>query len=155
MRYHTYVAGLFVAGVCALCLAGPAFAAAPAPKHAAPARAAAPGTDEAKEQLDVAARTHLERVIRTLRPSMEHKAIVRQGGAVRVSYMVVDTGSLRTELVSQQTPGSLYVGNVIYVVHEYESIGRSEQEALGGTFRKTKSRRVREFTCYENGRWQL
>ena len=119
------------------------------------AQAAAPSAAEAKEQLDAAARPHLERVIRTLRPSIEHKEVARQGGAVRVRYLVVDTGSLRTELTNQTAPGSLFVGNVIYVVHEYESIGRSEQEALGGTFRKTKSRRVREFTCYENGKWQL
>jgi len=67
----------------------------------------------------------------------------------------VDADRVSTELNSGQDRDSAYVGSVIYVVHEYQCMGATRQEALNGLFQKVKSRRVREITRYADGKWQL
>jgi len=138
----------------------PAWAAA-VPKSAGPTgaskaqNASARMPEEAKAQLDAAARVHLERVTRTLLPNLANKEVTRQGPVFVARYLVVDADRMTTELVNDRIQSSAHLGNVIYVVHEYQCTGATRQEALNGPFQKVKSRRVREFTRYADGKWQF
>ena len=144
--------------VCALCcllaagLADP-IQAADSAKNAAIAAGCAP--EEARMQLDAAARAHMERVARTLRPNEANKEVTRQGSGFVAAYLVADAGQMTAELVGDAARGSACVGSVLYVVHEYRCVGATPQEALNGPFQKVKSRRIRELTHYADGRWRL
>jgi hypothetical protein len=109
-----------------------------------------------KSMLDVTAREHLDRVARALRPSREHVATDKQQDGQFVAwYRVVDISSLRTELLDPKNTDGVYIGNVIYVVHEYSSTGPTGQEAARNEFRKVKSRRIREYAQFVDGAWRL
>ena len=114
-----------------------------------------PTAEEVKIQLDAAARAHLERVERTLRPNQANKEVSNQGKGFVAKYLEVDKDRLSTELADHQVQGFAYVGNLIYVVHEYQCQGATRQEALNGSCQKVKSSRIREFTRYANGKWHL
>ena len=111
--------------------------------------------EKAKIQLDAAARAHLERVSRTLRPNLDNKEVIREETGFVARYLAVDAELMSTELTDSRDQGSAYMGNVIYMVHEYQCTGATMQEALNGSFQKIKSRRIREFTQYAGGKWQL
>jgi hypothetical protein len=118
--------------------------------------ASAPTPAQVKELLDTTARTHLERVARTLRPNREHVATDKQqDGQVVAWYQAVDISSLRTELLDPRNTGGVYIGNVIYVIHEYRSIGPTGQQVPQNEFHKVKSRRIREYAQFVNGAWRL
>jgi len=111
--------------------------------------------EKARLQLDAAARAHLERVSRTLRPNLDNKEVTREETGFVARYLTVDAELMSTELTDSRGQGCAYLGNVIYMVHEYQSTGATMQEALNGSFQKVKSRRIREFTHYAGGKWQL
>jgi hypothetical protein len=120
------------------------------------AQTTVPTPAQVKDLLDTTARTHLERVARTLRPNREHVATDKQQDGQFVAwYRAVDISSLRTELLDPRNTDGVYIGNVIYVIHEYRSIGPTGQQAAQNEFHRVKSRRIREYAQFVNGAWRL
>ena len=111
--------------------------------------------DEARVQLEAAARAHMERVIRTLRPNRADKEVTRHGTAFVARYQEVDAERMSAELINDRAQDGVYVGQVVYVVHEYRCTGATRQQALDGPCQVAKSRRIRELTSYVDGKWQL
>ena len=121
---------------------------------AAPARAAAISQADATAKLEALAPAHLEKVARTLRPNAANKSVHKDNTGFTALYMEVDRRAPEVEVLPGQQSGE-YIGQVRYVVHEYRSRGKTEQEALNGPFHKAKSRRMREYTHFAQGKWAL
>ncbi len=121
---------------------------------ALPAQAAAVSQAEAATRLEALVPAYLEKVARTLRPNQANMAVRQEGDGFVASYFAVDFHRPEVDVSPGGRSGE-YVGRVSYVVHEYRSRGKTEQQALNGPFRKVKSRRMREYTSFTQGQWAL
>lgn len=109
--------------------------------------------DVVQAKLTAFATNHLSRANLTLRPNKAHKEVRREGSRYCAFYSEVDEVTLKTELYLVNKPGAQYVGHIVYIENVIASYGATEKEALNGVFKQIKSKRIRELTRYDNGKW--
>ncbi len=108
---------------------------------------------QAHDALDTFAKEHLERANLTLRPNRSTKEVKRRDKGYVAFYSELDVYSLQTKIYESDAPSCEYVGHIIYVEKQFESVGASKKEALAGNFKEVKLRRIRELTRYHDGTW--
>jgi len=118
------------------------------------ASAGAADRAEAQEALEQAVPAHLQKVVRTLRPSAAKPEVRRDGNGFVAVYQEVDARRPEVDVTPAEQPGE-FVGRVSYVIHEFHARGATEAEALKGSFRRAKSKRMREYTSFKDGKWAL
>lgn len=107
----------------------------------------------AQSKLDSFAKSHLQRANETLRPNRANMAVRKEGTRYMAWFSEVDLVTLKTELHPSGAPGCQYVGHVVYIENVIASYGKTEREARAGVFKQVKSKRVRELTRYDKGKW--
>lgn len=126
-------------------------------KEAADRKAGRPVVADAPEvaqsKLDSFAKGHLQRANETLRPNRANMAVRKEGTQYMAWFSEVDLVTLKTELYPSGAPGCQYVGHVVYIENVIASYGKTEREARAGVFKQVKSKRVRELTRYDKGKW--
>ena len=140
-----------------LCLLAAALVVLPQPAAAAPAAKKAAPTEttlEVKAKLDAFARAHINKCNATLVPSRTAMSVKKEKGRSVARYLEVDPTTLTTEIYEGKTPGSRYLGHIVYLEKTYESVGKTKGEAESGPFKAVKARRVRELTSYDKGAWR-
>lgn len=109
--------------------------------------------DVVQKRLDDFARGHLVRANESLRPNKTHMEVRREGSQYCVFYSEVDLVTLKTELYPSNKPGAQYVGHVVYIENTIAAYGTTEKAARNGVFKQIKSKRIRELTRYDAGKW--
>ncbi len=109
---------------------------------------------QAFDRLSEQVPAHLQKVARTLRPNAAKPQVSRDGNGYVAVYFEVDTRRSDIDVSAAEKPGD-YIGRVSYVIHEFHSRGETEAKALNGSFKKVKSKRMREYTSFTGGKWNL
>lgn len=104
-------------------------------------------------KLDTFAKSHVASANRTLRPNKQNMEVRKDGSGYVAFYSEVDEVTLKTELYPSNSPGCQYVGHVVYIENVIASSGTTEKAARTGVFKQIKSKRIRELTRYDNGKW--
>ena len=108
---------------------------------------------EVKGKLDSFAKDYVSRANATIKPNRNHVAVKKVKGQYVASFREVDIDTMVTEIYPSQAPGCSYVGHIIYLEKEYESIGKTKKIAQQGEFKQKRARRIRELFRYNQGKW--
>lgn len=112
-------------------------------------------TLEVKGELDAYARVHIQKANASLVPSKAAKSVTKaKSGGYVAEYKEIDADTLSSEIYESNTPGSQYVGHILYLEKTYQSVGATQDAAKNGMFRPIKARRIRELVRYDKGKWQ-
>ncbi len=110
-------------------------------------------TLEVKAKLDSFARDYVSRANATIKPNRSHVAVKKVSGQYVATFREVDLDTMVTEIYPSTAPGCSYVGHIIYLEKEYESVGKTRSIAQKGEFKQMRARRVRELFRYNKGKW--
>lgn len=110
-------------------------------------------TLDVKAKLDSFAEDYVLRINTTIKPNRNHVSVKKTGRQYIASFREVDLDTMVTEIYPSKAPGCSYVGHIIYLEKEYESIGKTRNAAQKGEFKQMRARRIRELFRYNNGKW--
>ncbi len=123
---------------------------------ASPSFAASAKEDDVTIQakLDEFAQEFFTRANRNIRPCKSEPAVhKRDDGKYVAAYIELDEKSLATQLIPSEQKQFSHIAKLMYVECYYESEGATKDEALSGSFKRVKVRRLTELPRYEKGTW--
>lgn len=135
-------------------LVGMATVADAAKKAPEPAKQSGPEQSVVKKDLDVAGKSLVGRASRTVMPSKAKPKYTKSGKEHIVTYVLIDSNDIRTEVRKGSTSATPYVGIVEYREDTMECRGASKKEAMEGrNCKKLSSSTRKEMIRHDGKKW--
>ena len=148
-------------------------AAAPAPavevkkQPAAPAKASAnvkgkkqtvkagpPSEDKARAELDDFLVKYTQQANRSMNGSRSKPRVFTRGKMHVAQFSEIDPASVHADMRKSISKHFDYTARMYYVENTFESVGKTQKEALKGPFKVVNSKKLTELPRYYKGKWE-